>query len=92
MGALSVGAAASRCHSPSGCMQWDRKYKTYTHTSFSIITRLFADTSSRFNRDGLSKCYKRSSTDTPDRVEPQDIKLRLIFASQSSTRWYRTHK
>ena len=32
MGALSVRAAASRCHSPSGCMQWDSKYKTYTHT------------------------------------------------------------
>ena len=31
MGALSVRAAASRCHSPSSCMQWDRKYKTYTH-------------------------------------------------------------
>ena len=31
MGALSVGVAASRCHSPSSCMQWDRKYKTYTH-------------------------------------------------------------
>ena len=25
MGALSVRAAASRCHSPSGCMQWDSK-------------------------------------------------------------------
>ena len=28
MGALSVGAAASRFHSPSGCMQWDSKYET----------------------------------------------------------------
>ena len=32
MGVLSVRAATSRCHSPSGCMQWDSKYKTYTHT------------------------------------------------------------
>ena len=33
MGALSERAAASRCHSPSGCMQWDSKYETYnTHT------------------------------------------------------------
>ena len=34
MGALSVRAAASRCHSPSGCMQWDSKYKIYTHTHY----------------------------------------------------------
>ena len=32
MGALSERAAASRCHSSSGCMQWDSKYKTYTHS------------------------------------------------------------
>ena len=37
MGALSVGAAASRCHSPSGCMQWDRKYKTYTHCQLLLL-------------------------------------------------------
>ena len=32
MGAISERAAASCCHSPSGCMQWDSEYETYTHT------------------------------------------------------------
>ena len=36
MGALSERAAASRCHSPSGCMQWDSKYETYT-PSWNLI-------------------------------------------------------
>ena len=30
MGALSVRAAASRCHSPLGCMQWGSRYRRYT--------------------------------------------------------------
>ena len=40
--------------------------------SFSTIPCLFADTSLRFNMEVLSKCYIRTSADTPSWVEPKD--------------------
>ena len=58
---------------------WDRHLP-----SFSAIPRLLAETSLRFNREVLSKRCKRSPTDALDRVEPQDIKMYLIFRIWSS--------
>ena len=51
---------------------------------FFSTPRLFADTLLRFNREVLFKRYKRLPADGLDRVEPQGIKMYLIFRIKSS--------